>query len=1485
MSRFPGFGNSHAGSAQSRVRKRDRLLPFLKPNSRSTSPNPSSPSLQLAVDRGVDGRSNDLWTEAYHKVPDKLKQQLAANLNKPEPADILQDVLQRAIQAKEANMANQLKLKCGDKEFDLQETADRLVRWITKFMQVGDIAVQYDPVHAALPWAGVRFILLLVVGQQEKMAAAIVGMERVSVLIGRCAIYEQLYLTDGTPKNAKEATENLRQRLLTLYTAILQALCRFIRVFQGKSIDKFKTSESTLAEISAIGEPESAVNSAVVAVENCCTRPKPSVQEFHKLQELLKVFMPVLSKIDKNLDKLYKEIEDNKRISVLQWFSTVPYQKHHNLACEGCVEHTGTWLFSRKEFMSWEDSKTPAILWLHGIHAFVSISAGAGKTKLVSATIEHLGRPTCRVQFDKVAFFYCKRDEGDRRDREKVLLSLIKQLACPPRDTIESAGHARICADALEAYNRAQKDPSPHCQLNFEASLNLFGLLIECFEHPAVVLDALDECSEEVRGHLLRGLLCVIKKAKCPFKVLISSRHNLDIENYLRDLPHVCIEARDNSQDIENYVRQQLTLRVQDKRLLQGKVSEELNKCIEEVILRGANGMFLWVDWQLRDLCKLMRESDIRTRLGKLPKGLTEVYNEIINSIKSQPDCNLSLATNALKWMLVSKRPLTPAELVAAAELNPPRSISAHNFPVNSELSTLAVEVLIHSCEGLLVLDKQLDVVRFSHLSVQEYLETRNEIWDVNIIDVQLFVCQSCLWTLQSPQSPLNLPLYKYAAFFWFQHCRSYQDLVLSTVNTKDTNHELSIPLLNSFLGPFKEASASYAKWIGWIEANEYGNTDEFMLQVVKSEPLYPVFSAAFAGLGELVSWLWLSKRNNMKARNRNRVPLLNIASEYGTVWIVKEMLKEDFKIDDVQNALYSACVGGKLGIIKVLLDQGADVNITGGGCGTALGAAAYRGSLEIVTLLLDQGADVNISGGNYGTALGAAAYSGSLEIVTLLLDQGADVNISGGDYGTALVAAALSGSLEIVTLLLDQGADVNISGGNYGTALGAAAYRGSLEIVTLLLDQGADVNITGGNYGTALGAAALRGSLEIVTLLLDQGADVNITGGTYGTALGAAALRGSLEIVTLLLDQGADVNITGGNYGTALGAAALGRSLEIVTLLLDRGADVNITGGRHGTALGVAAIYGSIAVVTLLLDRGADVNITGGGYGTALVAAVLSGSLEIVTLLLDQGADVNITGRNYGTALGAAAYRGKLKIVTLLLNRGADVNITGGNYGTALGAAAYRGKLEIVTLLLDRGADVNITGGDYGTALGAAAYSGKLEIVTLLLDQGADVNISGGEYGTALGAAAYSGSLEIVTLLLDQGADVNISGGDYGTALVAVALSGSLEIVTLLLDQGADVNISGGEYGTALGAAALRGSLEIVTLLLNRGADINLTGGKYGTALGNAAHRGNQEIAKFLIDQGANTDLTNYEGVRPRDLAEQEGNRHIRDLLDLKCV
>ena len=471
-------------------------------------------------------------------------------------------------------------------------------------------------------------------------------------------------------------------------------------------------------------------------------------------------------------------------------------------------------------------------------------------------------------------------------------------------------------------------------------------------------------------------------------------------------------------------------------------------------------------------------------------------------------------------------------------------------------------------------------------------------------------------------------------------------------------------------------------------------------------------------------------------------------------------------------------------------------------------------------------------------------------------------------DYG-------YSGSADIIRLLISNGADVNARGGKYGATLEAAIHASNIEYIELLLNRGADVNAVGGEYGTALQAAAAYHGAHFgcIQLLLDGGADVNSVDGRYGTALQAAVCWREDENIQLLLDRGADVNPVGGVYGTALQAAAAegyGRG-KCVQLFLDRGADVNALGGKYGTALQAAAASNeaNVECIRLLLDRGADVNAVGGVYGTALQAAAASrsNSVENVQLLLDRGADVNALGGKYGTALQAAATKGRLdrQCVQLLLDRGADVNAVGGVYGTALQAAAAEGYFDgqCVQLLLDRGADVNAMGGKYGTALQAAAVSWwwkSVEHVQLLLDRGADVNALGGKYGTALQAAATKGHLDrqCVQLLLDRGADVNAVGGKYGTALQAAATKGGLDgqCVQLLLDRGADVNAVGGKYSTALQAAAASRwhSVEHVQLLLDRGADVNAVGGKYGTALQAAAAEGRPDgqCVQLLLDRGA---------------------------------
>jgi len=143
----------------------------------------------------------------------------------------------------------------------------------------------------------------------------------------------------------------------------------------------------------------------------------------------------------------------------------------------------------------------------------------------------------------------------------------------------------------LAAYKTEQKDPSSRGQLSVKDSLQLLSQLLKRYRHPVIVLDALDECPEDTRGMIIEDLQSILDNAKLPVKVLIASRFSLDIEDRLQDLLHIRIEARDNAEDIENYVTKELDLGVQNKRLLRGKVSLELKQLIQDVLLRGANGM------------------------------------------------------------------------------------------------------------------------------------------------------------------------------------------------------------------------------------------------------------------------------------------------------------------------------------------------------------------------------------------------------------------------------------------------------------------------------------------------------------------------------------------------------------------------------------------------------------------------------------------------------------------------------------------------------------------------------------------------------------------------------------------------------------------------------------------------------------------------------------------------------------------------------
>jgi len=156
---------------------------------------------------------------------------------------------------------------------------------------------------------------------------------------------------------------------------------------------------------------------------------------------------------------------------------------------------------------------------------------------------------------------------------------------------------------------------------------------------------------------------------------------------------------------------------------------------------------------------------------------------------------------------------------------------------------------------------------------------------------------------------------------------------------------------------------------------------------------------------------------------------------------------------------LHEAAAIGDLTRVKLLLQEGTDVNLRERDMATPLHRAVLRGNKEIVAFLLTKGADIEVRDSwPGGTPLYYAAEKGHEEIMKILIAKGADVNLR-VDYpsgDTPLHAATRAGYQEIAELLIAADADINTKDNNKHTPLWHAKSKGNKEIIELLRKHGA---------------------------------------------------------------------------------------------------------------------------------------------------------------------------------------------------------------------------------------------------------------------------------------------------------------------------------------------------------------------------------------------------------------------------------------------
>jgi hypothetical protein len=313
----------------------------------------------------------------------------------------------------------------------------------------------------------------------------------------------------------------------------------------------------------------------------------------------------------------------------------------------------------------------------------------------------------------------------------------------------------------------------------------------------------------------------------------------------------------------------------------------------------------------------MKHEKDVDTELGRLPRTLKESYDIIYQQIERTALTSRCIAENAMKWLLCAQRPLKSPEFIAAVS-------------VDSEGQHIPLEVsqLLDMCCNMVVLDEKLDLFRFAHLSVREYLESRG---DYTEIEIHSLVVERCVDELSSEQHELigkeNRELSPYATLYWPVHYQSIE------------NHQCMdrpIRTIRQFLFKDRATAPLFIKWMSAIdnlsESLEQSDTLKYHLREISSSPPTPLFLACCFGLLSTIRDLSSFENVDWNERNYNGRAGLNLASERGHEAVVKLLLEKDVDVDSKDKAygqtpLSWAAGNGHEAVVKLLLEKDIDVD------------------------------------------------------------------------------------------------------------------------------------------------------------------------------------------------------------------------------------------------------------------------------------------------------------------------------------------------------------------------------------------------------------------------------------------------------------------------------------------------------------------------------------------------------------------------------
>lgn len=501
-----------------------------------------------------------------------------------------------------------------------------------------------------------------------------------------------------------------------------------------------------------------------------------------------------------------------------------------------------------------------------------------------------------------------------------------------------------------------------------------------------------------------------------------------------------------------------------------------------------------------------------------------------------------------------------------------------------------------------------------------------------------------------------------------------------------------------------------------------------------------------------------------------------------------------DSETNNGRTPLFIAAAENYPGIVKELIEAGADIDHQANNGATPLCVAAQEGHNEIVEFLVKKRANKSLAWGEriYLKPIHMAAQNGHLDVIKTLLANSDDKDGSASDGQTPLYIAAKYGELEVVEHLIHIKANIEIAAredDDILTPLLIAAKEGHAKVVKALVMAGAEQSPLYENQVRPLDIAVAFERLNVVKTLIELDAHKNKPAGDLSGLLSLAAQKGNVKIFRALYDAFIKIDETKINLSEYLLIAVQNNHLPLVKDLLTTDANKNYTTPLGQSLLYIAALKGHLDVVKALLDAGAIKDLAANDGATPLYIAACNGKLDVVNALIQKSANLNQPTNDGVSPLYIAVQNGHLNVVDALIEASADINLaTTENNRTPLWVAAHKGDLNVVLRLLKAGADANKASLNGKSPQYIAAEKGHLEVVQALLAAKAQLNSVTDSTKSALHIAAEKGHVDVVKSLLSFDADPTLSDAKGATPLLSAAMydrrcrGGGIEIVKALV-------------------------------------------------------------------------------------------------------